>query len=431
MKKIIFTLIFLGVLFLPLFAFGGGVVLYEDDGEYRVGASPRYSAFITHEEGKQKMEVSVESEMVEDNLLWILSVPASPDSISVEISSGDVRVSGKDLKIEAGKDLEWIESTLHRSQIWWFGYLELFIKELEEVILRPIPFEDVSEFVNVHRHLGEEGMKTRVISAENIEHLLSYLGKEKIEIDAETVSFLEEYTGGDFSFVVSEMKAPEELKEKLKEEKKILKSIKRGVMVEFPTEEIIYPLSMARAYDKENVLFVLNVEGHVFPSIFSEIEEGTVVSYYTKKKVTMEEGQKDFLGKIKEEKGFTRARVSARPVNLIQDLKVSKRAPLWVVFYDNVNKYPWGAFVFFSVLFSFVAGALAGVVVSSKERNIKGALKWGKIGLFNVFTIVGIIARVGFLKMEKGKIQKPLFIILFSLIFVLLARFALGLFFVS
>jgi len=427
MKRIFFTLIFLGILFSPLSVFGGGVVLNEDDGEYRIGVSPRHSAFITYEDGVQKMEVSVETENVEDDLLWILPIPASPEGISIEISSGDVRISGKDLKIEGGKGLEWIEGMLHRSQIWWFGYLALFVKELEEVFIRPLPFEDVSEFVNVHKHLGKEGMKTEVVSGENIEHLLSYLEEEGVKIDTEVVSFLEGHTGSDFSFVVSQMEAPEELKE----ENKILKSIKRGIMVKFPVEEIHYPLSAARAYGKENTLFVLNVEGYVSPNLFSEIEENTVISYYMEKKVTMEEGHKEFLGEVEEEGGFTRVRISTDSWNLIQDLDISRRTPLWVVFYDSVNNYPWAAFLFFSALFSFVAGVVAGTAVSSEERNVKGVLKWGKIGLFNVLTIIGLVIRVGFEKMEKGKIQKPLFVILFSLIFVLLARFALGLFLIS
>ncbi len=424
-KFVIFTLLLF--LFLPFFAFGGGVVLNEDGGEYNVGASPRYSAFVTYEERVQKMEVSVETENVEDDLLWIIPVPASPENVSVEISSGDVRVSGKDLKIEGGKDLEWIEGVLQKSQLWWFGYLDLFVKELEEVILRPLPFEDVSEFVNVHRHLGEEGMKTEVVSAENIEYLLSYFEEEGLKIDTETVSFLEEYTGSDFSFVVSQMEVPDGLEEELREEKKILKSIKRGVMIEFPTEEVSYPLSMARLYGEEKALFVLNIERHVSPGIFSEIEENTVVSYYTERNVVLEKEHREFLGEVEKYGGFTRIRISTDSGNLVQDLEVSRRTPLWVLFYSSVNNYPWAFYIFFSLLFSFIAGAVAGVAVSSKERNIRGALKWGKIGVFNLLTIVGIIVRVGFEKMEKGRVQKPLFIILFSLIFILLSRFALGL----
>jgi len=430
MKSVLLFFVVLVFLF-PLSAFGGGVILSEDDKKYEPEVPSNYSAFITHKDGVQGMVASFETETVEDDLLWILPVPGVPEDIEIGISPGDVRFSGKRVIHEAKEEIEDKEKWLRYSQIWPYFYEKLFDKVPEEVYIKPISLKEASvevqELVKIHKHLKEEGMEVQLITAKEKEALLEYLKERGIEVEPESISSLEKYLSEDFSFIVSFMEASD--KKEIDEEKEVLKSIRRGVMIRFPTEEIYYPLSSMQAYGNERVFVTLNIVGFVSPETFERIKEDTSTEYFFSERITMEECQEAFLGSPEDIDKFTRIRISNSSENLIQDLKISEETPFLIFLSYNFHKYPWVFSFFVLAVFSFVTGMITGPIVSSKDRNIKGVLRWGMIGLFNVLSIVGLSVRVGFEKMENGKIQKPLIVILYTIVFVLLTFFTIGKFF--
>ncbi len=430
MKSVLLFFVVLVFLF-PLSTFGGGVILNEDDKKYEFEVPSNYSAFITNKEGVQGMVVSFETENVDDDLLWIFPVPASPEEIEIGISPGDVRFSGTRVIHKAKEEIEDKEKWLRYSQIWPYFYEKLFDKVPEEVYIKPISLKEASvevqELVKIHKHLKEEGMEVQLITAKEKEALLEYLKERGIEVEPESISSLEKYLSEDFSFIVSFMEAPE--KEEVGGEKEILKSIRRGVMAKFPTEEIYYPLSSMQIHGDERASVTLNVAGFVSPEIFERIKEDTNTEYFLSERITMEDGHKTFLENPEEIEKFTKTRISTASKNLTQDLKVSEETPFLIFLSYNFYKCPWVFFFFALAIFSFVAGMITGPIVSGKDRNIRGILRWGKIGLFNVLSIIGLSVRVGFEKMENGKVQKPLIVILYTIVFVLLTFFTIGKFF--
>jgi len=429
MKKTIIILLLI-FLFLPLSVFGGGVVFNEEEGVYRLDAPSNFSSHINYKDGEQGMVVSFETENVDNNLIWIFPILALPEEVEIGISLGNVRFSGNNLFMEVGNELENMEKMFFYSQIWPYFYERLFHKELKEVYIETTPLRDASvevqELVKIYKHLKEEGMGVYLISAKE-EELQGLLEDKNIKIKEDFFSLFENYINRDYSFVVSFMEAPE--KEEMEGEGEILKSIKRGIMVNFPTKEVFYPLSSMQIYGEERIRINLDVTGYVSPKLFSEIEEDTNINYYLERRISMEESHKDFLGQPEHIESFTKIRINTASKNLIDDLTIKEHTPFVALLSYSFYKNPFGYFVLLLVFFSFVAGMITGPVVSRKDRNIKGMLKWGKIGLFNCLSVVGFAVRVGFEKMEKGKIQKPLLIMLYTIVFVLLTFFVIGQFF--
>ncbi len=426
MKKTFTFLIYLGFLFFPLSAFGGGIVLNEENGVYKPDAPLNFSSHINYKDRKQGMVVSFETEAVDDNLLWIFPVPALPEDIKIGTSPGDVRFSGNDLFMEAGGKLEKADEAFKYSQIWPYFYKNLFDKPLEKVFLDPLPVEEVAEYVKIHKHLKEKGIEVYLTSAKE-EKLQRLLREKEIEVGKEALTTIEDYMNEDTSFVVSFMEVPE--KEEIEGEKEVLKSIKRGIMVEFPTEKIHYPLSAIQIYEKERIRVNLDVAGYVSPEFYSKIKEDASINYYLERRVSMKEEHEEFLGQPENIGNFTKVRINTTSKNLTEDLIILERTPLFVFVSHYFHKYSWLFSFLILAIFSFFVGVITVSIVSDKDRNKEGILKWGVIGLFNCLSIVGFIIRVSFEKMEKGKVQKPLAVLLFTLIFILFSHFIIGLFF--
>ncbi len=420
-KRLIFSAV--SLLFLsPLRIFAGGVLLSEKGGIYEISPPSVHSVFIDHQDEVQNMIVSFRSETVSNNLLWIFPVPATDKKVDFSISSEDPSFRGKNLHTEAGKDMERVEEMIYLSQVWPPFYAKRFEKEPEVKRSEPSPKERVVEYVRIHRHLGEKEMEVEKINAEDKDHLLDFLKERDVEMNSEAVSSLKKYFNKNFSFIISFMEAPD--KKKIEGEKEVLKSIKREIKINFPTEKIYYPLSVMQSYGKKTVPVIFNVTGHVSPELFEEIKDARV-DYYINSELA-EGGSKYYLKSFADTDKFTKIRVASVSENLTYDLNIFDKTPSSVSFLLSFHNHSIIYFLFLFIALSFFTGMITGPIVCKKDRNKKGLLKWGKTGLFNCLSIVGFAVRVGFEKMEDGKIKKPLLVILYSLTFTLLSFFVIN-----
>lgn len=426
LKKNIFAFfLFFILVALPFSVYGGGSLFKVEDEKIKLEDPSSFFVLLGGEEGKQKMVISIETENTENDLLWVLPVPASVEDIRHEISPGEARVTGKDVFREAGGKLEELEAIFHYSQIWPYFYAMLFEKELEEHFLEPLGREELVDFIQVHKYLAKEGMEIVVLPAKDSSFLEKEIRERYPEKNLAEIAKIDDYLKEGSSLIVSFMEKPEEIKE----ENKVLKSIKRGIMLKFPSADISYPLSSMEVYKEKRIPIVLSITNHVSPKLFPGIEETARISYYTDGRMRPEIRHKDFFKEEDWAENFTRISLLTPSFNFNEDLQINENAPFSVLAANFFQKNHLFFFFLIFVLLSFLTGMISGPIVSKKDRNKKGLLRWGLIGLFNCLSIIGLLVRLFFEKMERGTVQKPLFLILYTFLFILLSYFFIGLFF--
>lgn len=424
-KKTFAFFLFFTLLVFPFFVYGGGSLFKVEGQKIKLENPSSFSVLLGDAEGYQKMIISVETENAKNDLLWVFPVSASVEDVSHGISPGEARASGKNVFLEAGERLEELEEIFYYSQIWPYFYAMLFDKELEEHFIQPLPREELTDLIQVHRYLGEKGMEVSVISAKDSSFLKEAIEERYPEKDLTEINKIDSYFQEGSSLVVSFLKKPE----KIEEENKVLKSIKRGIMVKFPSTDITYPLSSLEVYQEKRIPIVFSITGHIHPELFPEIKEEGRVSYYTEGEMRLEEEHKNFFGEESSTEDFTKINLVTSSSNFTEDLQIKKNTPFSVLTATLFQKNHLFFFFLIFAFLSFLTGMITGPVVSQKDRNKKGFFRWGVIGFFNCFSIVGLLVRIFFEKMEQGVVQKPLFLFLYTFLFILFSYFFIGLFF--
>ncbi len=419
---------FCGFLFFPFFVFAGGIILSEEGGVYSSDSPLNFSSYISHNNKIQRMILSFETENVDDDLIWVFPLPASVETVDIEASVGDVSFFGKNLSMKTGERLEEMRKFLHYSQIWPYFYDVFLERKKEKVYLKPPPVEEVREHVKLYKHLKGEGMSIHLVAAKK-DDVDIFLKDREVNIDTEVLVMLEEYINKnkDYSFVFSFIEAPK--REKIEGTGEMLKSIKRGLIVEFMSDNIFYPFGLMQAYESEEVNINLDIIGLVFPENNQLYNKNLKVSHYLEGRVFGEKSRKDFLKSSGDMVEFTRIRGKTPFEYEIGDEVSSEGASFFVFLSLYFNKYFWYFLFFFFVVLSFIVGLIMGLAALKEERNKKIILKWGLLGLFNVFSVVGFAIRLGFEESEGAKSKKAIIIALYSVVFVALSYFVINVLF--
>jgi hypothetical protein len=123
----------------------------------------------------------------------------------------------------------------------------------------------------IHEHVEKMGFTSELISANTSETINLYLEEKNINLTENADNIIDEYIGNDYSFVVSWISDVETFKKETQtdyhdfwhyygEPFYIL-----GVSVNFPTDEIYYPLKLTSIYDDEIIPVLIQINGLVTP----------------------------------------------------------------------------------------------------------------------------------------------------------------------
>lgn len=392
------------LLALPLNVFAAGTVFNMNSGNLEVPS--RFTSFLRYENGSQGMVVSVELSNTDDDMLWVLPVPPSVDY--ADVSEGRIHLSGSDVFLRGGEGLEDVRYKLFHSQLWPFLIPE---KEPDEAeVMPPSPREEVEDrIVTYDEYLGEEGMDVSIVSNDD---LMAHLESLSVTVSQEDISVFDSYVQEGYSFVVSEMEAPDPLEE----EGMTRGNIQRGVVVSFATEEPSYPLMSLKAYKESVIPVTLQVAGFFSPST-----DEAQVRYSYADRVVMQDGHREVLGDLHDVYGFTQLNIRESSSIMDQDLRMSTDVPFNVWMQDSLHKYSLIIFLIIFPVLSVLSGVIVGVTLTKEGRGFAGMKKWGMVGLYNCLSLAGLAARMFSVNMKHAKYLKPLFVALYSAVFILLS----------
>ncbi|UCD93127.1 MAG: DUF2330 domain-containing protein, partial [Methanobacteriota archaeon] len=219
---------------------------------------------INYVVGIQKMIISIDFEWKKSSrTAWIFPIPSSPERISADIADGAPIFEGIDIVEEARDSVERFQTTFLTTYISsWVIPWPFFWLHSATISLAP-----GSAGVTVHQHLEKYGLALEVISAMDGSDVYDYLKDNGLDISEGMISQLDSYVGEEYSFVVAWMVDTGVF------------ARRPGVIVEFPTDEMFYPLILTSAYEDLVIPMEIMVKGHVSPRIYNEIEPHTIVTY--------------------------------------------------------------------------------------------------------------------------------------------------------
>ncbi len=411
--RLIMLAILLGPLLIPSLvkADGFGIVYYPDRSSFGLHTEETQVAAINYEDGREKLLLAVKFRELQNNsVVWIIPVPANASDVKINIFKAFPRFSGEDILLQAEEVKGDVTATASLVAslslifpiyyVVWFGSLTFtFMGEGE---------------VEVHAHIEKEGVVAEVVTAENANALYDYLKGKNITIAAGSIPIIDDYIGKTYSFVVSWV-------ESIEDETKM-----PAIFVDFPTDEIYYPLKPTSVYGDAEIPTLIYILGYAKPKLYPEIEPFTEYRYFTGGisgdypefygDAKPSEYTRIIIGRLITSEGDMIGQSSTPPsVNFVDDLWIEKferppasvqRAMLTLFIHENMLYFAIG----WLIITSLLAGGLTGYLVF---RDFK---KFALIGLANCFTIVGIIiATFAFVK-EKRANFIGIFLIMFLLI---------------
>lgn len=254
-------------------------------------------AAINYEDGKEKLVIAVKIDQIKDDeVVWIVPVPAKPEDVKINILKDFPRFAGSDVNLIAQEDVN------HFSQI------TRMLVFLNQVWTLPLFYtEGVSTFsqitlggVEVYAEVEKEGILTQVVTAETSEGLYTYMRNKGVSVSETSIPVLDNYIGKNYSFVVSWLTG----------------TGKSGnynvpaIFVEFPADKIFYPLKPTSIYGARGVPVVIYIVGFVKPEFYDDIEEYARYKYFYGGSAPPSSWPSDFYDPENFNKGFYYTRIN-------------------------------------------------------------------------------------------------------------------------
>jgi len=391
---------FLLILFLPILlftapspAFADGMLTYYDPltDQFNYADETSQNALINYEDGIQSMilTIGLNHDRPED-LFWIFPVPSEPDDVELDIFKDTPSMEGKSLSGRATMELYYMAQALQLTQIYTWPIIArmdtIYPYMIQSDYSNDTVWSDLAQLggndnVVIHEHIEKEGVTSELITARTADGIYDYLKNMGFHAKKGELSVLQEYTGEEYSFVVSWL--GEGIRyENIDQE--------RGVYIKFPTDKVYFPLIPTSVYGSKVVPATIRVIGHVSPVAFEELADYMRIDYFMDGVMrTREDDTAEFLNGPDWPIEYTRIKINAPSKLFTDDLWMNPEAPFKVKLGKFIVEHHtltiFSLLIFSSVLASIFAGLL----------TLRGLRKkfWVLIllGLSNLFTLVAVI----------------------------------------
>ncbi|MFH1420650.1 MAG: hypothetical protein ABIG30_01650 [Candidatus Aenigmatarchaeota archaeon] len=308
----------------------------------------RQLAAINYENGFQNMILSVDfSDLKGQEAVWIFPVPATPDKTVIDVVKGFPQFSGYDIKRKTDSTISGAFNTMRLTQLYPlflfpFYFYSGFGSTASDMKTGSILGEHGG--VTLYEHIEKMGLVTELITAETGDALYNYLMGKDLNLPASSKAVFDEYTGYEYSFVVSWINDIPKFKEE---------QVKTGyssgnviaVSLTFPTDKMYYPLKPTSIYGSQSVPATIYVMGYVTPELYPAIKSSSTVNYFAQDySYSPPVALKSFFN---DKTSFSDMRYTIITLNppskyLTEDLWISQAAPLDVIAADFINKNVWG-----------------------------------------------------------------------------------------
>ncbi len=359
-------------------------------------------SFINYQDGIEHLIISRTFENESADTVWIIPIPAAPDSINVDVLSESPKFFGYDIILEAEAELKNIRKRLLSTQI--YPAVPGIIASLGNNALGldgmvrsagSLGVPGGTAGVRVYEHIEKDGMIAEVLSASDSDALYDYLQGKGLNAEKDSISIFQDYIGKDFSFVAAWISPSAETVQA------------KGVLMKFPADKIFYPLKPGSAYPGEGMPETITVVGHVTPELYSGIKDFAYVDYYRSYRPLNIAG----FYSSGQEFNYTKIVVDAPPQNLTEDLHISSKAPLRVIAAVSISERPFVHFILLLALISLISSYAASRLLLA-DRRFGTTIKMAVAGSF---TLLGTIIGSRFFLAEK----RWKFVLAHSVVFVL------------
>lgn len=241
-----------------------GLVLITDTSSISFHNEQLQVAAINYENGTEKLAIAVKLDPLKNkSIVWIVPVPAKADDVKIDILKNFPEFQGADLAMYADEKTDNIAYLLVASSLTQI-YPSIFILPLFSLGYSGSEYEDVK----VYSEVQKGGITSQVITANNAESFYNYLKSMNITVEEGSFPVLEEYVEKNYSFVASWVSSVNESDYRMP-----------SIFVEFPSDEIYYPMKPTSVYGDTKVPVLIYIVGLVQPKFYAEIENYTSVRY--------------------------------------------------------------------------------------------------------------------------------------------------------
>ncbi len=429
-KKIllfIISFLFLFVSFSPLVFGDGGAFIQPSIDKWVTLEQEKQIGIINFDDGYEKLilVISVRNSSLEgDRVFWIFPVPANHTDVNIDILSNTPSFSGEDVKDLAKEKLNDLFPFLYMSQIYILPPTLFFY--INSNMMMP-GSKDGSGY-QIYSHLEEMGMTTEKVGAKNSESFQNYLDSNNVSLTNKANSIIDEYIEKKYCFVVSWISDVESFRENATSnnpysyeyyynpqthEKDPLCVM--GVSINFPTDQIYYPLKLTSVYENETVPIYLQVLGHVKPKIYPDFnDEGFIkTDYFLEEEYYIQDNLKTFFSEQINKKGerdeyydlmiknleYTEIEINTKAKNLNKDLWIEDKAPADVQAASFMASNALLIMLFIFVFASCISSLFAGLIIYKKQKP--SLLKFTLFGLSNFLGFIGFFLLCFYFKIDK------------------------------
>ena len=421
--------IFAAVLLIPVFALADGMIIRPHDDRWDYDLEANQEALINYENGTEKMILSIGLENSKNDQLWLVPLPSEPEKVAVDVIESFPRLSGEDVFKKAKANVVDIRKVLSVTQFYPLPFINWYSQGVS-YDGGVVPMAAVKESatdeqdITVYEHIEKEGITSEIITAKTANGLYDYLKSKNLKIEKGSIPVIDNYIGKDFSFVASWLSPqnlptpsptpipPEEESngaQKTTAETSIIPpyySPQRGLSLTFNTDKIYFPLLPTSVYGSETVPATIRVLGFVTPEIYKDIENYTTTKYYLQESRYVLQDFKnfyngDYSGSLK----YTKIEIKAPSKFLTADLWINNTPPANASYATFMARSGWNLFflgVALLLIASYLTAVLVGLILFKGLRN-KKIFKFGLSGLFNLFTLIGLIIAVVFWPTKEVK----------------------------
>lgn len=379
---ILFAL-FLCFLAKPQPASADGVIIEPYPNRWDYSAEDNQKAVINHQEGVQKMYLSVGTGKSVGKATWIFPVPSEPEEVSIDVASEMPDLYGQEISKKAKLKLDNINQFLPVTQIYTIPFISFWApsrriptKQGEGMLANSLGSEEVDKDVVVHKHLEKKGVITETITAKNTQALYDYFQSKGLKVKQGSISVLDHYIGKEFTFVASWFSEESE------------KGEQRGVFVSFPTDKMYYPLRPTSAYGDKIVPATIRIIGYKSPELFSDIEDYTETEYFVEEESDLNAEFGDFYEGTGRNLKYTKINIEAPSELLTQDLWISSKTPFRVHYTLFLAQHEFLTSLILLTFLSIIASVFSGLILFKDLRTPKGFLKLSLLGLYNFFSLL-------------------------------------------
>ena len=375
---------------------------------------------INYQDGVEKMIVQIQLDQEEarssSKIAWLFPVPSAPETVSLRHFQTVPRLDGEPLGSVMLDELvdDPIWSVPYATQLYPIPLAMLYVVASQGYGASSGSTEGVQSFALLEQY----GVTTEVLAVDSVEALNEHLSEKNITLPTEADSAVDGYLGGDYSFVLSWISnVTDFLSDAIIMPGTFGYSI--GVGVEFPCDEMFFPLRMTSAYGSMDVPITVQVLDFVTPDrypssrsldysckyrvqdayspIYPDSLWGSQYSWVAPRlnqTAAADEYYYFFAEQISEQGAerlqgleYTVVTLEGPAEGLSEDLWMVESSPLGTSAVAYLRDNPWPIVLMVFAAVSCASSLIACSAVFGYDRRVGRA--YFLLGLFNVFTIIG------------------------------------------